>query len=58
MFATRVKNEAMTEMTSLNKLSGEIRRRCNRVGHTPRKERSDHSRVAIEWWPEDRRNTG
>ena len=51
-----VRNETISEITGVNTISSEIRRRrWNWIGHVLRKERNNDCMVAMEWQPEGRK---
>ena len=55
----KIRNDHIEEMTGINKISEEIRRRqWNWIGHVLRREPNNDCRVALDWRPEGRRAVG
>ena len=55
----RIRNDTISQVTSVKKISDEIRRRrWNWIVYVLRKERNDDCMVAMEWQPEGKRKVG
>ena len=55
----RMRNDTISEITGVRKISDEIRRRrWNWIGHVLRKDRNDDCMVAMGWQPEGKRKVG
>ena len=53
-----IEKDTISQATGVKKISDEIRRRWNWIGHTLRKEGNDDCIVEMEWQPEEKRKVG